>query len=115
MQTLSTEQVQDIRKQDGKTPLINVLPEEAFEKAHIPGTRNIPVGSDDFVSRVEKEAGGKEQPVVVYCANKECDASPKAAKQLEDAGFKHVFDYEGGTEAWKQAGLDIEGKESAAA
>jgi len=47
--------------------------------------------------------------VVVYCANAECDASPKAAERLEEAGFTDVVDYQGGTQSWEEAGLAIEG------
>ena len=28
------------------------------------------------------------------------DASPKAAKKLEEEGFTNVYDYEGGTKDW---------------
>ncbi len=80
--------------------LINVLSREAFEQRHIRTSINIPVGSDDFAQRVEDVAGGKDRKVVVYCANFDCDASPKAARKLEADGFTRVFDYEGGTEDW---------------
>lgn len=80
--------------------LINVLPREAFNKQHIRTSINIPMASDDFVDRVESVAGSKDRKVVVYCANFDCDASPKAAKKLEQAGFSKVYDYEGGTEDW---------------
>lgn len=80
--------------------LINVLPREVFRKQHIRTSINVPVDGDDFVQNVEAVAGGKDRKIVVYCANFNCDASPTAAKQLEDAGFTEVFDYEGGTEDW---------------
>ncbi|MEE4296657.1 MAG: rhodanese-like domain-containing protein [Wenzhouxiangella sp.] len=80
--------------------LVNVLPREAFEERHIRTSINIPVGSDDFAQRVEDVAGGKDRKIVVYCANFDCDASPRAARKLEDDGFSQVFDYEGGTEDW---------------
>ena len=80
--------------------LINVLPRDAFEKKHIRTSINIPVESNDFEKRVEAVAGGKDRKIVVYCANFDCDASPKAARKLEAAGFSQVYDYEGGTEDW---------------
>ena len=58
------------------------------------------MADDDFVSTVDKVVADRTRAVVVYCANKECDASPKAAQKLEEAGFTQVFDYEGGTEDW---------------
>lgn len=80
--------------------LINVLPREKFNERHIRTSINIPVGSDDFVEQVESVAGGKDRKIVVYCANFDCDASPKAARKLEEAGFSKIYDYEGGTEDW---------------
>lgn len=80
--------------------LINVLPRDKFNQQHIRTSINIPVDDDDFVEKVESVAGSKDRKIVVYCANFECDASPKAAKKLEDAGFTQVYDYEGGTKDW---------------
>lgn len=80
--------------------LINVLPRDAFRKAHIRTSINIPHENDDFVDRVELVAGGKDRKIVVYCANEDCDASPKAASKLDEAGFQRVYDYEGGTRDW---------------
>lgn len=80
--------------------LINVLPREKFNEQHIRTSVNVPVDNDDFVQTVESVSGSKDRKIVVYCANFECDASPQAARKLEDAGFKQVYDYEGGTKDW---------------
>ncbi|MEX2353977.1 MAG: rhodanese-like domain-containing protein [Gammaproteobacteria bacterium] len=101
MQTISKNELKQMN-QEAKEDfvLINVLPEDAFNKEHIRTSINIPVKEDNFTDLVEKVAGGKERKIVVYCANFDCDASPKAAKKLDEAGFKNVYDYEGGTEDW---------------
>lgn len=80
--------------------LINVLPRDEFLKQHIRTSVNIPVTEDNFTELVEKVAGSKDRKIVVYCASFDCDASPKAAKMLEEAGFTQVFDYEGGAKDW---------------
>jgi rhodanese-related sulfurtransferase len=77
-----------------------VLPRDEFNEKHIRTSINIPVDSDDFAEKVESVAGRKDRKIVVYCANFDCDASPKAAEKLEAAGFDKVYDYEGGTEDW---------------
>ncbi|REJ90885.1 MAG: hypothetical protein DWQ34_16370 [Planctomycetota bacterium] len=51
----------------------------------------------------------KDKPVIVYCANTECYASPKATKQMHDLGHATVYDYEAGKTDWKAAGLPVEG------
>lgn len=82
--------------------LINVLPRDTFKEEHIRTSVNVPHEDDDFTEIVERIAGGKDRKIVVYCANFDCDASPKAAKKLEEAGFTRVYDYEGGTKDWME-------------
>ena len=61
----------------------------------------------DFVARVEKEAGGKDKPVIVYCASRQCNSSEKAAEKLENAGFTQILDYAGGFKAWQEETAEI--------
>jgi len=82
--------------------LVNTLNADSFEKTQIPGAVNIPLDSEHFVRRVEEQAGGKDMPVVVYCASQECNSSEKAAERLEDAGFTAVTDFAGGFKAWQE-------------
>ncbi len=84
--------------------LIEVLPESGFNEFHLPGAINIPVGSDRFEERVQAVADRDEQ-VVVYCKDSDCDASPKAAQRMEDLGFTNVIDYAAGKEDWRAADL----------
>lgn len=102
MQTINHQELQNMLNDDEELLVINVLPEKSFREHHIPGSENIPVDQDDFVQNVESRAEGRDQQIVVYCANTECDASSRAARKLEDAGFVSVFDFEGGIEAWEQ-------------
>ena len=110
MRALSTEQMKEMRDRNEDFVFLNVLPEEMYRKQHIPGSDNMPEKDKNFVQRVEQQAGSKDRKIVVYCANTECTASPNAARKLDEAGFTNVFDYEGGTAAWKDAGLPIEGE-----
>lgn len=82
--------------------LVNTLPAEAFEDTKIPGAINVPLESHDFAARVEQETGGKNKPVIVYCASEQCDSSEKAADKLESAGFTTVLRYTGGAAAWQR-------------
>jgi rhodanese-related sulfurtransferase len=80
--------------------LINVLPTQSFNEQHIRTSVNVPADNDNFVQQTQSIAGKKERKIVVYCASFDCDASTKAAKKLEQAGFTQVYDYEGGTRDW---------------
>ncbi|MHC2071159.1 rhodanese-like domain-containing protein [Bremerella sp. T1] len=104
MKTLSADELKTRQNKGERLTLINTLDEEHFEKTQIPGSLNIPLQKDDFEKRVEQAIGGKNQPVVVYCANAECPSSDKAAKRLEDAGFTAVYDFEGGAKEWQEEG-----------
>lgn len=108
MKSIGTNELESMRERYEDLAVVNVLDKAAYLERHIPGSANIPVGESPFASRVEKLAGGKDKPVVVYCASGTCDASPKAAKKLDQAGFEQVYDYEGGMEAWSKAGKEIE-------
>lgn len=107
MKTITTQELKQMLDRSEDVALINVLSSDHFRKAHIPESENIPVGQDDFTRMVEQSVGGKDRKVVVYCASTECDASPKAAKKLEESGFTKLYDYEGGTKAWQEAGYPI--------
>jgi rhodanese-related sulfurtransferase len=101
MQTLSKTELKEMNNQEKDDfVLINVLPRDAFREKHIRTSINIPIQGEDFDDTVRKVAGGKDRKVVVYCASFDCDASAKAAKRLEQAGFEEVYDYEGGTRDW---------------
>jgi rhodanese-related sulfurtransferase len=103
MQTISTEELKRMKQDDESFQLINVLSRDHFQEDHIPGSENVPLSTPDFVDDVERTIGGKDKTVVVYCASAECDASSKAARRLEEAGFQHVLCYEGGTKAWNES------------
>jgi rhodanese-related sulfurtransferase len=81
---------------------VNTLAADSFEKTRIPQAVNIPLEESDFVKRVEKQAGGKDKPVVVYCASHQCTSSEKAAEKLENAGFTQIIDFAGGFKAWQE-------------
>jgi len=110
MDQVNAKQVREILHRNGDVPLINVLPEEHFRKQHIPGSVNVPLEKDSFLQRVESLAGSKAAKIVVYCADSDCNASPKAARKLEEAGFENVADFAGGTEEWRAAGYSLEGQ-----
>ncbi|MBS3787236.1 rhodanese-like domain-containing protein [Candidatus Bipolaricaulota bacterium] len=88
--------------------LIEVLGEEEYERKHIEGAINVPL------SEIGKEIKGRfesDQDIVVYCADSECGASPKAAEKLDQFGFENVYDYEGGKKDWQEEGNPMSGGE----
>lgn len=109
METVNREEAQTLvkdREQQNVT-VIEALPSQSFEKYHLPGAKNVPL-DDQFDETIQQAAPDKSQPVLVYCMNFDCDASPKAAQRMEELGYSNVYDYEAGKVDWKAAGLRVE-------
>ena len=104
---IDREKARSLIEDDPKTAVIEVLPREYFEKFHLPGARNVPL-NDAFPRRIQELVPDKSQPVLVYCLDEECDASPKAAGKLEELGYQDVYVYEAGKMDWREAGLPVE-------
>ena len=96
MKTITRKELNKMKDKREDFVLINVLSKEYFDKEHIRGSINIPIMDKDFEKKVMKHVSDKRTKIVVYCANKECQASPDAAKKLIKLGYKNVWDYEGG-------------------
>jgi len=109
MQTLKRDKLKQMLDAGESLFLIDVLSHEQFEKTHIPGSHNIPLADKDFVREVEQVVGDKGPKIVVYCSSFQCTASPKAAKKLDQAGFRQVLDFAGGIQDWQNAGYPVEG------
>ncbi len=107
MRSISTEELKEKIETSAPFALVEVLQPKDYESGHIPLAINIPL-NDEFEDSVRSALPDKEQPIVVYCASTSCDASPKAAKKLEDLGYTKVMDYEGGKKDWTEAGLRLE-------
>ena len=85
--------------------LVEVLKPDSYSKMHIKGAINIPLES---IGREAKEKFSTDDEIVVYCSDKDCTASPKAADKLEELGYKNVYHYQGGKKEWSEAGLPTE-------
>ncbi len=104
MNTIKKEELKG-RLDDHNLTIIEVLKPEEYEKGHIKGAINIPLGT---IASEVKQRFDEDQEMVVYCSNHECTASPTAARKLEGSGFSKVYDYEGGKKEWKEAGYPME-------
>lgn len=104
MQSLGTPELKSMFDCEEKFTLINTLSPAQFQKAHIPGSVNVPVNDAGFVKKVERMVDSKDETIVVYSAGVECEFSEKAARKLDRAGFENVYRYMGGTRAWRALG-----------
>lgn len=104
--TITRDEVRQLVDRDVDFTLVEALPEEDYEEYHLPGARHLPL--DDVRERASDVIPDRQTPVVVYCANEDCPASPRATQILLEMGYENVRDYEAGKEDWKEAGLPVE-------
>lgn len=107
MQTITRENAHTMIQNRNDVPVIETLSPEQYELFHLPGAKNVPL-DDDFEDNIQEAAPEKTKPVLVYCLDEECEASSKAARKMEELGYKQVYDYEAGKADWKDAGLPVE-------
>jgi rhodanese-related sulfurtransferase len=92
---------------EGAVTVVEVLGRDQYDDFHLPGAVNVPLG-DDFGEAIQAAVPNKHEPVVVYCWDEDCDASPKAAKRMEQLGYDRVYDYVAGKADWRAAGKPID-------
>lgn len=85
--------------------LVDVLSADSYQSGHLPGAINLPVSE---IESLAPQRLPKDKDIIVYCASFECQASPTAARKLEQLGHTRVIDYEGGLRDWKEAGYPLE-------
>lgn len=111
MKTIAAEELKKKLDANEDLVLVNVLSEGSFQRKHIPGSINVPEHDEDFVQKFQQAVPDKTKIVIVYCASKDCPASPNAARKLEQAGYQNVIDFEDGILGWDQAGYAFEGED----
>lgn len=106
MTDIDREQVQRMLDEDVAV-VVDVLAPDNYAKFHLPGAINVPL-ADDFEASIAEAVPDKDQPVVVYCWDEDCEASPRAAARMEALGYRRVYDYTAGKADWQAAGKPVE-------
>lgn len=82
-------------------PIIDVRTPDEFSGGHLQNAQNIDISSSGFEQQVEML--DKSKPVFVYCLSGGRSAS--AASAMRGAGFKEVYELDGGIMKWRGANL----------
>ena len=82
-------------------PIIDVRTLGEFEGGHIANAKNIDWNGTTFEAQIADF--DKTQPIFVYCLSG--GRSGSAASQMRSAGFKEVYELNGGLMNWKSANL----------
>jgi rhodanese-related sulfurtransferase len=75
----------------------------AFRAKHIPGSLHFGTDGEAFANL------GKDEDIVVYCSNVDCNASLLLIKKLREHGYRRLTHYRGGLIDWEDGGLPLEG------
>ena len=84
--------------------LLDVRSPEAFDRAHVPGSINVPHRTMTK-ERMARFADGRL--LVVYCAGPHCNGANKAAVRLASLGYP-VKEMIGGVTGWRDEGFPLE-------
>jgi rhodanese-related sulfurtransferase len=86
-----------------KFRLVEVLPEDEYHRAHLPGAINLPASM--ISSLAPKRLKDRVAEIVVYSETPE--EADHAAHELEELGYTNVREYSEGKEDWIQTGLPV--------
>lgn len=87
----------------GPKLLLDVRTPAEYAKVHLENAILIDILSDDFEKAIKRL--DNSQPVFVYCAVG--GRSAEAAETLQKAGFKVIYDLDGGVKAWQKQNLPV--------
>lgn len=83
--------------------VLDIRTSKEVQEGKIPNSINIDFFAKDFINQCESKFD-KKKPLLVYCAAG--GRSSKAIKNLSKAGFKKVYDLEGGFDDWRLINLE---------
>jgi rhodanese-related sulfurtransferase len=96
------EATQLLNRQDAV--FLDVREPKEFEGGRLPRAIHIPLSQ--LAGRTSELAKFVSRPIVAYCGNGR--RGPSAASALAKAGFKEIYNLQGGIAAWKKDGLPVE-------
>lgn len=108
MDTISREDLKAKIDRGDPFLLVETLPREAYEEAHLPGAVNLT--PEKIPHDVENLLPDKSRTIIVYCEKPPCEESERAAGALEELGYEKILHYAGGKQEWIDAGLPVEGE-----
>ena len=108
IRTVSIGEVQAFLQNHPGGFLIDVLPPEFHAQQHIPGSSGVCVFETAFQEKMRALVPDMAAPLLVYGAGGSLD-SAVAAEKLQREGYTDNSLFAGGLEAWRKAGLPLEG------
>ena len=108
---ITIERLLEMKANNQKFTLVDVLSEESYNEGHIPGAINIPLGDLELLAERRLD---RQDTIVVYCGSYSCQASTKVTRKLLEMGYENTLDFKAGKRGWQHTGLELEKKHDAA-
>ena len=105
--------VNALLEEEPGTTLVDLLPPDHFEDLHIPGAKNACVFFVSFLDDLAAIVSSKEERVVVYGSSTRSHDTRVAVEKMVRAGYREIYQLEGGIKAWREAGFGCEGESPA--
>ncbi len=102
LKLITVEEMDSMLKMD-QVQLIDVRTPKEYALGHIEGATNIDFNDDDFETLIKKI--DKTKPIAVYCGSG--GRSRRCANYMKEAGFKKIYDVDGGITEWKFKGKTV--------
>ncbi len=104
-QTITPKAALKLMEEKGKEiTILDIRPEDEFEKGHIPGAENLDYHGHHFQRDVEKL--DKKKNYIIYC--KSGARGAYFMDKMRESGFNGVYNILGGFVAWKVTKLPLE-------
>lgn len=102
---ITIERLLEMKANNEKFSLVDVLSEENYAESHIPDAINIPL---EKLEKMAERYLDKHETIVVYCGSYSCQKSTKATRKLLDLGYENTLDFKAGKRGWQHTGLGLE-------
>jgi len=110
MKLVDPSAIQESNSDHPNRVILDVLPDETFEKRHIEKALNACIYEIDFLEKAEALIPEKAQEIIVYGQNDRFEAAPLAFEKLQSNGWTNVAVLKGGIEGWERLGYPTESK-----
>ena len=111
---LSPEQLRQWMDEGRNFLLIDVLPSFHYQKVHAPTAQNACVFEVTFLDQMRAISDDANATIVLCGSSSRSMDSITAAQKLERNGYRDLHILKGGVEAWREAGLDLDGDAASA-
>lgn len=106
MKTITREDISAHLEKGDNIALVEALPIMHYDDGHLPGA--VQLLPDEAKEKAATLFPDKDQLIVTYCANTQCQNSVHLANTLITLGYNNVAEYAEGKQDWVEAGLPLE-------